>query len=66
MIVNIYYPHIQSVSCWRNTAATKAIAKPSLAGLAWSCAVTTSDVLGEADGKKIVDVSILATAESMH
>ena len=50
----------QSVGGWRHTAATKALAKPSLAGLAWSCAVTTQVALEE-EGKKIVDVSSLLT-----
>ena len=50
---------LQSVGGWRNTAATKALAKPCLAGLAWSCAVVTQGAVEE-EGRRIVDVSSLA------
>ena len=65
-ILNVYLTvvlktYVQSVGCWKNTTATKSLAKPSLAALAWSCAVTDEESLKE-EGKKIVETQSLLAA----
>ena len=49
---------LDSLGGWRNTTPTKSLAKPSLAALAWSCAVTDENSLKD-DGKKIIDTQSL-------
>ena len=55
-VIVIFFSKV--ASSWRSTAASKALAKPCLAGLAWSCSTITKETLEE-EGKKIVDVSYL-------